>query len=219
MSDLLNGVRANAVINALSGVAYLADEEGVILAFSRDALHAPHWGLVRADPGETYIGKSLFSMIRAGEVRDACRALHQAVWVGRLPTFGFEHRCDEPEMKRTMRMSVSLVADEARPVAVLYQSLLVQEAPRPAMGLFDPEAMTEPEEAGRKGPMVTLCTYCHAVAWPIGGPSADWIEPGEYYRRGGPDDVAVSHGICPGCYTSVVEPPLLALMGDRAGEA
>jgi len=40
------------------------------------------------------------------------------------------------------------------------------------------------------------------VAWPPGANEdiCSWIEAEDYYRRGGPEDVMVSHGICPACF-------------------
>jgi hypothetical protein len=97
-----------------------------------------------------------------------------------------------------------------------YQSLLLQETPRAPMGLFDPFAVTDSVGHDAHGGLVRLCSYCHAVGWPIGDECPEWIEPVDYYRRGGSDDVRVSHGICPSCFQRIVAPTLV-MAGEEAG--
>jgi hypothetical protein len=48
-----------------------------------------------------------------------------------------------------------------------------------------------------------MCSYCLRVADPGG-----WIEPEEYYARGGVSDVGISHGICLDCHERIVAPVL-----------
>ncbi len=203
--DLSVGLTAVAVLESLAGVTYLVDEHGQVLAFSPD----PGYSLPQhpfATDGQLYVGLSLFDAISSGEVRDACRTLHQAIWSGERKTFGFEYRCDDPDMRRLMWLALSRIAGDAGPVAVLYQSLLLSETPRAPMRLFEPAARIDRDVAGSEASMATLCSYCHAVAWPVGGEPSEWIEPVDYYRRGGPDHVRVSHGICPACVQRVFEP-------------
>jgi hypothetical protein len=56
--------------------------------------------------------------------------------------------------------------------------------------------------------LVTLCSYCHDVAWPVGAhqPDREWITPESYYVRGATAEAVVTHGICPDCYRDIVEP-------------
>ena len=58
--------------------------------------------------------------------------------------------------------------------------------------------------------ILTLCAICARVAWPIGAPTCEreWIEPVEYYRRGGVDIALISHGFCKDCFNSLQEDPL-----------
>jgi hypothetical protein len=76
------------------------------------------------------------------------------------------------------------------------------------MMLFSPDNYTKPYDDGS---LVTVCCYCADVAWPIGARRAEreWIAPDVYYARGGPSDVALSHGICPNCFRTIVEPNIL----------
>jgi hypothetical protein len=151
------------------------------------------------------IGTSLFAAISGDPLREAYRQMHAAVASGRRDASGFQYRCDSPAVERYMRMSI-------RPVTagslVLYQSQILAEIPRPPINLFGHEWRA----AGRPGlspdMIVELCSFCHRVVWPIGaqGPDQRWISPTEYYRLGGPADIAVSHGICLDCYAKVVRP-------------
>jgi hypothetical protein len=98
-----------------------------------------------------------------------------------------------------MRMAITCV-ECTDTVMVLYQSQLLSSTERPPIRLFDSRSANPDRDAVEKFPVVTLCSYCHAVAWPIGSEEPEWIEPEVYYTRGGPSDVLVSHGMCPGCY-------------------
>ena len=100
-----------------------------------------------------------------------------------------------------MRMSIRPVVGRRGAIMALYQSQLLDETPRLPSGLLsmDPRAV-EPIAGPEANPLV-ICSFCRDIAWPIGVPEADasWIGIPDYYRRGGSGEVAVSHGICPGC--------------------
>ncbi len=118
----------------------------------------------------------------------------------------YTYRCDTPAVERRMRMSLTALYLKDEQVGVLYQSILLSESVRAPISLFEPVAMEAYFDHERTRPMITLCSYCHAVAWPIGASrkDRDWIDPTDYYRRGGPDQARVSHGICPSCYETLV---------------
>jgi hypothetical protein len=202
----LGGVSAQHILDAMDGVAYLVALDGEILAVGE-----PDWSEfadANASPGLTaaaVVGTSLFAAIAGDPLREAFRRMHVSVGSGHRAEVGFQYRCDSPAIERHMRMSI-------RPVAagglVLYQSQVLAEIPRPPLNLF----AREWRAAGRQGLpadlVVVLCSFCHRVVWPIGADEAHqrWITPVEYYRLGGPSDIAVSHGLCPECYKVVVLP-------------
>jgi hypothetical protein len=68
---------------------------------------------------------------------------------------------------------------------------------RPAIPLFGTPIAQKDEED-----ILTLCSICARVAWPIGAPATNrqWIEPSEYYRRGGVEVALLSHGFCADCF-------------------
>jgi hypothetical protein len=130
--------------------------------------------------------------------------MHDAACSGRFGTFGFAYRCDAPDIERNMFMSISRIVEGAETVAVLYQSIVVSELHRPPVPLFAFEALAEGAVSADR--IVTLCSYCQKVAWPITvAEQPEWIEAVEFYRRGGRTDAVVSHGICETCFEQIVE--------------
>jgi hypothetical protein len=201
---ILIGITAQQLLDALEGVAYLTAMDGTILAIGTRG-----WTEFASDNGapdltaDSVIGNSLFATISGDQVRDAYKHLHAAVSSGRRMASVFEYRCDSPIAERRMRMSITAVSDEAGVAAVLYQSQMLTETMRPPLRLFSREsrAVGDPQTAAL--PMVAMCSFCHRVEWPLGsepGPRR-WINPTDYYRRGGLSDVSVTHGICPTCAT------------------
>ncbi len=198
---------AEALLTAIEGIAYAVDEAGIILGFSRgpfmpgsNRLPAVPWDCNQA------VGTCLFDHVHGAEVRDSYRALHRAVWSGSRLAIGFEYRCDAPAIERRMRMSLSLIRVEGQPRAVLYQSIILSETPRAPLPLFDSDLLDMLGHPSAARVLVTLCSYCQRVAWPLGAGVADrrWIQPAQFYRLGGPPDAAVSHGLCEDCFERVV---------------
>lgn len=215
----LSTISTGALLKAITGVAYLVDGEGTIIAISDEAAESQD----RAEEGAAppaYVGKSIFAMLHGDDVKASYQTLHHAVWSGKAGKYGFDYRCDAPDMERRMRMSVSLVSEGGEPMAVLYQSLLLSEEPRAPIPLFGADRLASHNKARPDDEILTLCSYCHVIAWPIGAEAAtrEWIEPPEYYRRGGASDVVVSHGICDCCFERVVEPPLRLIYDDLGSE-
>jgi hypothetical protein len=186
------------LLNALDGFAYIVAVDGTILAVGE-----PGWSdfaITNGAPsliGDAAIGKNLFDTKADDEVLEVQKDLHCRIVEKQRPAISFEYRCDAPDMIRRMRMALRPIINEQRVEAVLYQSIILEQTPRPRMSLF---------EKFETGDLVTLCSYCHDVAWPPGAADKDrtWIEPEEYYRRGGPAEVMVNHGMCPECYERVM---------------
>jgi len=207
-----------ALLDAIDGFAYVADGAGIICGFSRgknfaepdaepDDDSATHWHV-----GEV-TGRNLFALIDGDAVRESYRTLHRAIWSGCRPSVGFEYRCDAPAIERHMRMSLSLVRAGATPAAVLYQSTIITETPRLPLPLFAADMLAHRRPNYSPEQIITLCSYCHSVAWPPGQAAAvpEWIEAAEFYRRGGPADIGVSHSVCRPCYERIVLPSELSL--------
>lgn len=204
----LDRVGLSDLLEALDGIAYVVDPDGLILATNRRQWQdtAVTGGAPELTP-DAVRGRSLFAMIAGQEVQDVARRMHDAVLMRRHRVVSYAFRCDGPDVERRMRMSMAPLDQGDEPLGVLYHSIILSECVRAPMPLFEPAAMQAYFDRERTRAIVTLCSYCHAVAWPLDAPAKarDWIEPTDYYRRGGPSDARVSHGICPACYRTVVE--------------
>ncbi|MGE4221080.1 MAG: hypothetical protein AB7G39_16665 [Alphaproteobacteria bacterium] len=195
-------------LEALDGIVYLVAADGTILATNRRLWNAfAHSGGAPGLTPEFVRGRSLFAMIAGDEVRSIARRMHDAaLTTHRQGNISYTFRCDAPDVERRMRISASALSIEGSDLGVLYQSTLLSEAVRAPISLFEPATMDAYFDHERVKQIVTLCSYCHAVAWPPDATAKDrdWIDPTDYYRRGGLSDVRVSHGICPSCYETVV---------------
>jgi len=196
-------ITADAFLNAMDGIPYLVDEGGIILAVGESS-----WREF-ADQNDTptltvesVVGRFLFDMLAGERVREIYRKLHASVWRGAPPQIFFDFRCDAPGVERYMRLALSAIKVDGAIVAVLYQSQLLHEKMRVPMNLFSPERFITNMKTYRDDQIVTMCSYCHDVAWPVGAKedSRTWISPDTYYQRGVAPDMVVSHGICPDCY-------------------
>jgi hypothetical protein len=194
-----------AFLNALDGICYLADGDGRIIDVGqpawRDSLR--RYGV--EDPGSAYVvGQRLFDIIQGAEVQVAYQRIHQAVLNGARSHVAFEMRCDGPDVRRLLRMSVSLLREPHGPAAVLYQSQLLSAVSRPWMSLFDPQRIVAEIRKNGGLPIAKICSFCHRVAWPVQDASG-WILAEDYYRLGGPPEMRTSHGVCPHCAEAVLE--------------
>ena len=188
-----------SLLNALDGVCYLTDLEGRVVAVGEpgwtQALQ-PHGS--NAWSGDRVIGRSLFEAMHGAEVPGAYRAIHARVATGERPHVAFEMRCDAPDVRRLLRMSISAVREPGRPPAVLYHSQVLSAVARPWMSLFEPERIVEMVRRDAGLPIVRICSICHLVAQ-SGEDRPAWVTAEAYYQSGGEADVRVSHGLCPDC--------------------
>lgn len=209
------GSEVQHLLDAIDGVSYLTDGEGVIMACGR-----PGWerALRQADaaaplPVETVIGRRLLDFIAGPKVRDTYRLhMERAAAMPGSPR-SFECRCDTPELSRVIRMSISALPEVAagKP-GFLFQSVVVRTAERVPVALF---AFPPPKaDQSADAPFLGLCSYCHDVRFPAGSAEGEgeWIDAVEYYRRGGDNAVVISHGVCPRCFETVVQDNLRAAL-------
>ena len=198
-------LNAQALLDAMDGVAYILDGAGVIVGFSK---HANQREPGDDDPWQDPIvlGRLVYDSIAGEQVRDLYRDLHGAVWACRRPGVSFFYRCDTPGAERLMHMSMRLIQDEQDKAGILYHSILVNQVPRVPIPLFASQLSLShhPEEGGL--PIVVMCAFCQNVGWPPhhGATPNEWISAAEYYRRGGGSDVLISHGACEPCVERVL---------------
>jgi len=192
-----------AFLDALDGVSYLADAEGRITAVGQPAwLESLRRYGAEVGAADQVVGRSLFDAMHGDEVRAAYRVIHQTVLAGTRSHVAFEMRCDGPDVRRLLRMSVSVLRLPSAPPAVLYQSQLLSAIARPWMSLFDPLRIVAEIRKDGGLPIIKICSFCHRVEWPA-QKASDWIDPEDYYRLGGPREMRTSHGVCPRCAEAV----------------
>ncbi len=194
-----------ALLDAIEGVADVADQDGIILQHSRSANERlpddpehPHDPVTR--------GSRVFDAIEGEPIRAIYRQLHQMIWSRRRTGMSFYYRCDTPGLERLMRMSMGPIQNQGEPAEVLYQSVLIHAVPRVPLPLFD-NLFGGPDQRLRSmRPIVLLCSFCLSVGWPPDSTDRpdEWIAAPEYYRRGGRSDVAISHGVCEPCCDRVL---------------
>jgi hypothetical protein len=194
-----------AFLEAMDGVAYLADAGGVIRAFGGAATPLFRESGNGPAPKDTTKGANLFDVICGEEVKAAYRRVHDTVLGARSGYVGFDYRCDAPDVRRSMRMSITRFEVSGGSPFLLYQSQVLSAVARPWMSLFEPHRIVEYRRQDSGLPIVRMCSFCQQVRWPddAGSQTADWIEAETYYRRGGPSEVQVSHGLCPSCAPNI----------------
>jgi PAS domain S-box-containing protein len=215
------------LLDALNGVAYLVDRSGSILAVGEQG-----WSSFAAENGaehlaaaESVIGQCLFNHVAGDAVRQSYRDMHAAVCSGRRPRIVFRYRCDAPDFRREMQMSISMVYGHDGHAAALYHSQMVAGHHRPSMDLLS-HSLARNSRDSMAVPAVVVCSYCHDVGQEAA--SADgggiWDRLEDYCGRGVTGEVRVVHGICPACNKRIIDPNILAsgvlsdTMTDRPGE-
>jgi hypothetical protein len=206
----LGKIDAGHLLEAVRDIAYIVEPSGRILACAAGAWHrfanangAPQF----SDPSKV-VGTLLYEAITGEETRDSYRHYAELLLERKREAVSFPYRCDAPEVRRDMRMTISPIVVKGQVVALLYQSQVLLEQSRPAMNIFRaPLAAT-----GVGGlPVVAMCSYCRNVRFPAGEPMGEWIPPERYYQRSGSENVALSHSLCPACYENIVQPALAEL--------
>lgn len=194
-----------AFLNALDGVAYLVDAGGLIVGVGDPAWSRALRGYgVELEHLRPIVGQSLFDVMNSAEVRALYQGLHRAVLGGERPYVAFEMRCDAPDVRRVLRMSITALHEPSAPPMALYQSQVLSAVSRPWVSLFDPQKIVDHIRLEAALPIVKLCSFCHRVAWPIEAPS-EWLAFEDYYRLGGPTEIRTSHGVCPACADRIID--------------
>lgn len=187
------------LLNALDGICYVADADGQILEIGEPAWSKSLQRLNAAGhSAASFIGRNLFDIMKGAEVRATYRAIHSAVLRETRPHVSFELRCDSPDVRRVLRMSISALREAGSAPAVLYQSQVLSAVSRPWMSLFDAARIVDNVRQDAGLSIVRVCSFCQRVA-PQTQNAQEWLPAEDYYRLGGPAEVRVSHGVCPRC--------------------
>lgn len=197
---------ANArILDALDGVAYVADDSGRIIDFGRR-----NWNSFAADnngpdlcDASTFLGRNILDFVTGEEVRATYEKFMRTLLSGRRNRIVFGFACDAPQIHRDMRMAMTVITPEAAPQALLFQSITLRSSERAPIPLFDFRGLLDAAAKSQKNPpFLGMCSYCQQVRFPAGSneETGTWLPPEDYYRRGGEMPVQISHGVCPNCY-------------------
>jgi hypothetical protein len=189
------------LLDAVEGVAYVVDPEGIILACSKrtwDAFLAQNNGPAALRAG-AIIGQNIFAYVSGAQVAERyCSWLRALAAEDRGPLI-FAYRCDAPGERREMRMAVTRLERSGQLDGFLFQSTLLAAEARPPLNIYDSASVIEAEERDAARPIVTTCSFCRRLRWPPSALPESWVEAEDYYRLGGASRVRLSHGICPDC--------------------
>ncbi len=216
-------------LEAMDEVAYAVDASGTIrqVGHTRWREFAVAGGAPSLAEPAHVIGRSLFAFILGEEVRESYLRIHDLILSGHRARIAFPFRCDAPDLRRDMWMTVTPVRSGGEPVGILYRSAVRSSEPRPPWGFLASRSTSGSTEAMH---VLVTCSYCRSVRTPdwlpapgsgpgpvrnesSPGTGGDWIDGGEYQRRGGTNLVRMSHGICGDCRRAIVEPVLAGLRG------
>ena len=143
------------------------------------------------------IGRPLWEFVGGAETRQIYHALFAAVRRGRLPR-SVPFRCDGPDCRRFMRLTVSPLADDALELV----SELLREEPRAPVAMLG-------SEVERSAELLSMCSWCKRVRLPAG-----WVEVEIAVETlglfGDAPMPRISHGMCGECrraMSSLVEAP------------
>lgn len=201
-------VTHQSLLNAMDGITMILDSDLHIAGIGE-----PNWQqfldenppqdpAVRSRSSESVIDRPVTQFIAGEAIRTAFADLFNSVLTRTRPYVQFDYRCDSPTLRRDMRLSVRPIMSGSDVDYLLYQSVVFSVQQRPAIPLFGAAVADQDSED-----ILTLCAICARVAWPIGAPSGarEWIEPPEFYRRGGGGVALLSHGFCGDCFTRLQE--------------
>jgi hypothetical protein len=194
------------ILEHLDGIWYAVDRSLMIEAVSHD-----NWYAFACANNETtneqaadIIGKPLLDFIATDETRGYYEAMCQAVLSEKRDKISFVYRCDAPDIRRDIRMTISPLHDERNAVnGVLFHNVILAEVQRPPIELL----MSNPEVLEEEGiETVNMCSFCKDVEHGDDNDSREWITAEGYYHRGGSSRILLSHGVCPDCHDNLLEP-------------
>ncbi len=137
---------------------------------------------------ESVRGARLWDYISESTTRDIYQIILKKVRASG-GTIAVPFRCDGPECRRFMEMSVTSLGAGA----VEFHSVLLWEEKRPRMDLLDP-SFPRTEE------LLTMCAWCKKVQ------TVGWVEVEEAVRQrqlfDQPRLPKITRGICPACRTA-----------------
>lgn len=190
------------LIDALHGIAYTVDMQGVVTDIGN-----PNWSAFAEGNGApemidrgSVVGRPLLDFVIGDDVRATYILFMDKLKEGSLRRVAFGFNCDAPSVSRQMVMAITPMAEAGNIGGLLFQSILVSEEIRPPLDIFDFQALREHDDLLTARPLIFLCSFCQKVSHVDDTPQRSlWITAEEYYRSGGDSEVQISHRTCPGC--------------------
>jgi hypothetical protein len=212
--DQLSRLAFQSLLDAMDGIAYVTSPDDVILAYGR-----PNWERFAlassaahlAAPGAV-LGRRLKEFVTGPQAQTGHQAAVELMRSQQKSVVSYSYRCDAPDVRRDMRMSITPIMDRGALVGLLYHSITLREASRSSIALLAAPTAA----ASFADPVVSICSYCKCIRLPVEAPEPVWITPEEYYGMGHDDQGPVSHGICPHCWEAIVQPMMAELTALRA---
>jgi hypothetical protein len=192
---------ARTLLDSNPDIVYFTNPEGIIEYYNHKQWN--RFALENSAPElaipHNVLGKSLFDFITGEETKESYRLYVKALISRQVENVVFYYSCDSPESQRAMRMTVTPVFADGKPVGILYHSVLLKEETRAPMNHL------LKENYGKDLPLLGICSYCKNVRVPPDSKTGIWVSPEEYYKRGGTSNVKLSHGICPECFEKAMK--------------
>ncbi|MFO1472254.1 MAG: hypothetical protein U1F27_14605 [Turneriella sp.] len=173
-----------------SSVDYSIDDQNRLVYFNsrwNDFAHeneSPHLA------AENLTGQSLFSHISGTELIQLWQFIIDGIRERRT-TAEFDYRCDSPQIKRYMKMRVSYSEG-----LVHFSSIILRTAAITGLKIFA-------ANQARSKRLILACSWCKKIK----AGETMWLEPEIAVERlqlleHNPPP-AISHGVCPACYSNV----------------
>ena len=194
-------------LDTLHGVAYVVDDDDVIIAYGRrswDRAAVLSGAPDLASPAAV-LGRNVFDVIADEETRIGYVGISAMLREGVRPSFEFPLRSDGQE-DRSLRMFMTLIRYGGGRSGLLYH-VLSQEA---AGSDRNATSLAQCGDTRVTRPLLRVCSFCQYVHRGCVNCATTWEKADSCSCRIRSQAAALSHGICPECYSRVVRPQLEA---------
>ena len=203
-------LEADDVLEALPGLTYVTDADGMLLACSRRAwtrFARRNDGASIADP-EAVLGRSIYTAMKTERTRHVHRRIADGVLAGDLVSYRW--CCDGPGVQRNMRMTIRALRLSDHRHGLLYHSRTLT-----VRYVTDPRARTPGQDDPAPSPLpeTTLrlvCCLCRTDYGPYAAqrgktPTTAGEHPPSHATARGVSALTdrISYGICPDCWKNL----------------